>query len=142
VGGQSEDDAWRAIVENYGERPRLDPSPAPEPEATWYVGALDGGGRDAGGDAGDVGDDALDDPDEGFVPPPPPPLPVPEPARLVAWLGVFGAPAVMLVSLALGVMLPSLLGYALIAWFVGGFGYLVVNMDRTPRDPGDDGAVV
>ena len=141
MAGQNEDDAWRAIVENYGERPRLDPSaPAPEPEPAWYVGALAGETDGAGGDeAGDGLDDGLDD---GFVPPPPPPLPVPEPARLVAWLGVFASPAVMLVSLALGVLLPSLLGYALIAWFVGGFGYLVVNMDRTPRDPGDDGAVV
>ena len=141
MGGQSEDDAWRAIVENYGERPRLDPSPpAPEPGPTWYVGPLAGGADREPAETAGVGPD--DEVDEGFVPPPPPPLPVPEPARLVAWLGVFAAPAVMLVSLALGVSLPSILGYALIGWFVGGFGYLVVNMDRTPRDPGDDGAVV
>lgn len=131
VGGQSEDDAWRAIVENYGERPRLDPlPPAPDPEPVWFAAPL------PAAEEPDVGDE------EGFVPPPPPPLPVPPPARLVAWLGVFGAPAVMLVALVLGVALPSLLGYALITWFVGGFAYLVLHMDRTPRDPGDDGAVV
>ncbi|MFC5178977.1 hypothetical protein [Nocardioides taihuensis] len=137
MGAQNEDDAWRAIVENYGERPRLDPSPpAPEPEPVWFTGAL----ADA---AGSAGADDIDDPDEeGFVPPPPPPLPWPEPARLLAWLGVFGAPTVLLVGLVLGVTLPSVLGYALIGWFVGGFGYLVLHMDNTPRDPGDDGAVV
>jgi hypothetical protein len=136
VGAENEDDAWRAIVENYGERPRLDPSPpAPEPEPVWFTGAL----ADAAGSAG--ADD--DDPDEeGFVPPPPPPLPWPEPARLLAWLGVFGAPALLLVGLVLGITLPSVVGYALIGWFVGGFGYLVLHMDNNPRDPGDDGAVV
>ena len=33
-----------------------------------------------------------------------------------------------------------LVAYALIAWFVGGFTYLVLLMPRGPRDPDDDGA--
>jgi hypothetical protein len=27
-----------------------------------------------------------------------------------------------------------------VAWFVGGFGYLVHEMPRSPRDPWDDGS--
>jgi len=36
--------------------------------------------------------------------------------------------------------LPSLIDYLLIGWFVGGFGYLVATMSRTPREPWDDGS--
>ena len=32
------------------------------------------------------------------------------------------------------------MSYALVAWFVGGFTYLVLQMPRGPRDPEDDGA--
>jgi hypothetical protein len=115
----NEDEAWRAIVENYGERPTVDadephaePSPEPSPEPD----------------------------EERFVPPPPPPVPRSTPDRLAAWCGLFGAPLVLLVALVLGVSLPVWLGYVLVAWFVGGFLYLVVQMPSGPRDPGDDGA--
>ena len=70
------------------------------------------------------------------------PCPHPPPVRLAAWLGVFGAPTVLLVALVLAIPLPSLVAYGLVASFVGGFAYLVVHMQRGPRDPGDDGAVV
>ena len=36
--------------------------------------------------------------------------------------------------------LPGLVGWALVAWFVGGFLYLVREMPRAPRDPWDDGS--
>jgi hypothetical protein len=135
-----EDDAWRAIIDNYGDRPDLDedtdppvesapeshaPEPAPEPVASW--------------------DDAFPDSDwstDRFVPPPPPPLPAPTTDRLIAWLGVFGSPVVLLVCLVFGIDLPKLLGYLLVGSFVGGFLYLVVQMPRGPRDPNDDGAQV
>jgi hypothetical protein len=126
VSGQSEDEAWRSIVENYGERAHVDPLPAepapapaerPAPEELWAE-------------------------EERFVPPPPPPLPHPPPVRLAAWSGVFGAPGVLLVALVLGIPLPPLVGYGLVGAFIGGFVYLVVHMQRGPRDPGDDGAVV
>lgn len=79
--------------------------------------------------------------DEGrFVPPPPPKVPLPAPPRLLAWLGVFGAPALLLITVVLGVYLPQLLKFGLLAWFVGGFAYLVGTMPQEPRDPGDDGA--
>lgn len=128
MSGQSEDEAWRSIVENYGERPHVDPlpaepAPAPAPEARPSA-------------------DDLWAEEERFVPPPPPPLPHPPPVRLAAWSGVFGAPAVLLVALVLGIPLPALVGYGLVGAFIGGFLYLVVHMQRGPRDPGDDGAVV
>jgi hypothetical protein len=122
-GNQSEDDAWRAIVENYGDRPEVAPQdhPEPEPPPEPFRG------------------NAWDD-DEGYVPPPPPPLPHPTPTRMAAWLGIFGAPAVLLVALVAGFALPIVIGYLLVAWFLGGFAYLVLTMQRGPRDPGDDGA--
>jgi hypothetical protein len=123
----SEDDAWRAIVENYGDRADLGPEetrqPAPGPVP----------GRD------DAEDEATFE-EERYVPPPPPPLPHVTPDRLAAWTGVFGAPTVLLLALLVGVHLPAWLGYLLVTSFVGGFVYLVVQMPRGPRDPGDDGA--
>jgi len=133
VSRQSEDDAaWRSIVENYGERAELDPAPSgTDPEAA----------DDEIDDLDDI-DEWDDRGDDGFVPPPPPPLPHPTPVRLAAWLGVFGAPALLLLDLVLSLPLPGWLAKGLVAWFVGGFVYLVLHMDRGPRDPWDDGARV
>jgi hypothetical protein len=133
-----DDDAWRAIIDNYGDRPEIevedtappeDPEPelrrAPEPVASW--------------------DDDFPDSDwstERFVPPPPPPLPTPTTDRLIAWAGVFGSPLILLVCLLFGIDLPQVVGYLLVAGFVGGFLYLVIQMPRGPRDPDDDGAQV
>ncbi|MFC4786604.1 hypothetical protein ACT8ZV_19170 [Nocardioides sp. MAHUQ-72] len=129
----SEDEAWRAIVENYGDRPELDDVEPAQP---------------APGPSGDVdlperepAREPEPEPEaERFVPPPPPPLPHVTPDRLVAWGGVFGAPAILLVALLAGLHFTSWIGYLLVAWFVGGFVYLVVRMPREPRDPFDDGA--
>jgi hypothetical protein len=123
----NEDEAWRAIVENYGDRAELDADqapvaePAPDPFAVpaELTSAYD---------------------EERLVPPPPPPLPYVPRDRLVAWAGLFGAPTVLLTVLVLGIRLPSLVGYLLIAAFIGGFVYLVVQMPRGPHDPYDDGA--
>ena len=126
----SEDDAaWRSIVENYGERAELDPAPDPATD-------------DAPEPAYDDPDERDDWDDEHFVPPPPPPLPHPPPVRLAAWLGVFGAPAVLLVAMVLALPLPGWISKGLIGWFVVGFLYLVFHMDRGPRDPWDNGARV
>lgn len=125
MSGQDEDDVWRSIVENYGERPAVEPLP-PEPPAPARPVA--------------PSDATYDELDDRFVPPDPPPLPHPPPVRLAAWSGIFGAPTVLLFALVLGIPLPGWLAYALVASFVGGFAYLVVNMQRGPRDPGDDGA--
>jgi hypothetical protein len=136
VSRQSEDDAWRSIVENYGERPEfdagsdpdVDPRSAVEPEPAY--------------DDADRWEDDVDELDDRFVPPPPPPLPHPTPVRLAAWIGVFGAPAVLLVVMVLALPLPTWLEKGLVGYFVAGFLYLVFNMDRGPRDPWDNGARV
>lgn len=160
---RDDDEAWRAIVDNYGERARLE-EPAPEARDRARP-------EDQAADAGAAGpaepeplegtvlpprrsehpaDDPsayrdpieLQDHDDRFVPPVPPPLPRPRGLRAVAWAGVFGSPAVLLICLLVGISLPQLLAYVLVAGFVGGFVYLVWQMPRGPRDPFDDGAVV
>jgi hypothetical protein len=136
VSRQSEDDAWRSIVENYGERAEIEPAVEAEDRAESEAG-------DAQPDPWqDDVEDLDDDEDERFVPPPPPPVPHPTPVRLAAWVGVFGAPAVLLVSMVLALPLPGWVAKGLIGYFAVGFLYLVFNMDRGPRDPWDNGARV
>lgn len=138
----NEDDAWRAIVENFGERADLDPDPEPpqeqRPEPPPVAPRSDPAPR-----AAQSWDEEHVDSDwssERFVPPPPPPVPTTSKDRMAAWVGVFGSPAVLLVCLVLAIDLPQLIAYALVASFVGGFLYLVFQMPRGPRDPDDDGA--
>jgi hypothetical protein len=155
---KEDDDAWQAIVDNYGDRPQLDDDPFDEPaEEPAPLRRT----RDEAGDVSDLGDvsggddldpdptPSWDDPypdsdweSDRFVPPPPPPLPRTTPDRTAAWAGVFGAPLVLLVCLLFRIDLPELVAYSLVAAFVGGFLYLVLTMTREPRDPDDDGAVL
>jgi hypothetical protein len=130
VSRQDEDDAWRSIVENYGERAEVQPEVEAEAQAE----------AEAENAEPDRWDDVDDD--ERFVPPPPPPLPHPPPVRLAAWIGVFGAPAVLLVAMVLALPLPGWLAKGLVAYFAVGFLYLVFHMERGPRDPWDNGARV
>ncbi|WP_205474685.1 hypothetical protein [Nocardioides sp. SYSU D00038] len=146
----NDDDAWRAIVENYGERAAIDPADDPagaaaaeEPAPVWS--SWDSGDAGGSGEIVDVPDRDLPDldlpdPEDRFVPPTPPPLPRPPRDRLLAWVGLFGSPLVLLVCLLLGIDLPPIIGYALVGGFVGGFLYLVFRMPREPGDPFDDGA--
>jgi hypothetical protein len=140
----SDEDAWRTIVENYGERIELGDDPPVDPPA----GPADRVPQDSGlqrlfrplpepqPEAEDLEDD-----DDDFVPPSPPPLPKLPPDRFLAWAGLFGSPTVLLVCLVLGIHLVPWMGYLLVASFVGGFGYLVVKMPHnTDIDPWDDGA--
>ena len=142
--------AWRAIVDNYGERAEIDeppvtppaaPSAGPAPGAPF--GGRFGDPRAFGTPDDEVRDlDDLDDEEEGYVPPEPPPLPTVAPDRGLAWAGVFGSPVVLLVCLILQISIPTWLGYLLVVGFVGGFVYLVFQMPREPREPWDDGAQV
>ena len=143
----SDEDAWRAIVDNYGERIELDDESSVEPA----VEPDDKQGYDAAGGAGlqrlfrplpePEADDVEDELDDVFVPPPPPPLPKLSPDRLLAWAGLFGSPTILLICLVLNIQLMPWLGYLLVASFIGGFAYLVVKMPRsTDIDPWDDGA--
>ena len=133
-----EDALWRDIVAGYGERPDF---PEPEPEILAPSPQLHTG-------------PAFDEPreldeasweDEGhFVPPVPPPVPRPQGIRAVAWFGLFGMPALMLVLLITQFSPPSPVGLLMIAWFVAGFGYLVATMNRgeDPDRGWDNGAVL
>ncbi|MGZ4445868.1 MAG: hypothetical protein ACXVEC_04245 [Nocardioides sp.] len=142
----NDDDAWRSIVENYGDRPTLDREEPPEPVApvwsSWDDPASSGtvDGAPERSDGSEELEERDWDEEERFVPPAPPPVPGTTPDRVVAWVGLFASPAVLLVCLIAGIHLPSWLGLLLVAAFVGGFGYLVAQMPRGPRDPWDDGA--
>lgn len=127
-GTSSDDEAWQAIVDNYGERPEVE-EPRPATFTTSFQVPFP------------VVEPAAEEP-ERFVPPDPGPLPRLELPRHLPWLGVLGIPAVMLVALLGGVSLPSWLGYLMVLGFVGSFVYLVVTMKRGGRDPWDDGARV
>lgn len=134
---RNEDEAWKAIVENYGERPVLEGEDTDEPAEP--------------APAAEQVDEPAPEPDEPpelieseepFVPPDPGPFPFPAPDRGLAWLGVFGAPAILLFTVVTGVRLPEWAGWLMVAAFIGGFCYLVFSMPRTPREPWDDGAEV
>lgn len=145
---QNDDDVWRAIIDNYGDRADLEDqagsatdaaaqSTEPTPEdlpGTGQPPAEQPAWADAFPDSGWE--------EDRFVPPPPPPLPTTTTDRMVAWVGIFGSPAVLLLSLILDFRLPELINYVLVLGFVGGFLYLVIKMNREPRDPNDNGAVL
>ena len=133
----AEDAAWRAIIDNYGERALLDEEPEgdeqPASEAPTLPEAPEPLGVEAASDRHS---------EEHYVPPPPPPIPRAEPARLLAWIGLFGVPAFALLALVTRLPIASWLGLILMVWFVGGFVFLVASMRPGPRDEDDDGAVV
>ncbi len=88
----------------------------------------------------------FDDPDEDggggrYVPPPPPPLPRGDLVGRLAWGGLLGAPALLLVVTLLGMAVPGWLVLAALCAFVTGFVILLVRMGDRPSGP-DDGAVV
>ncbi len=119
-----EESRWREIIENFGDRARLEP-----------------------GDLADDDDPAVarpfsDPPEEGYRPPEPPPARWPEGVQGAAWVGALGAPVVLLALTLVGRPVPGWVVGLLIVAFVGGFGYLVAQLPRGPRDPGDDGAQV
>ncbi len=156
----AEDAAWRSIVDNYGARPTLDdpwaetdPTVATDPTVesglTPDPGAPFGGrfGNLVGGpvptpEPVDEAEESVDEDEDAFVPPEPPPVPRASPDRMLAWIGIFGSPVVLLLSLILSISLPTFVAYLLICGFVGGFAYLVARMPRGPRDPWDDGAQI
>lgn len=132
-----DDQAWRDIVEHFGERADLgdggpaelpdfddheEPTVEPDPHswtASWQ--------------------------DEGhFEPPPPPPLPRTSPATTLAWIGVLGMPALAIVLYTLSTVfdwaVPGWVSFLMVAAFVIGFGVLVAGMRTHPEDPWDDGA--
>lgn len=120
---RAEEQAWREIVDHYGERAEApdDPS-APVPDATAPEPFQ------------------LELYDETFTPPPLPPPPVVSPERRVAWVGLVASPILLVLVNLLHYALPGILTGALVIAFIASFGYLVATME--PRDPDDDGARV
>jgi hypothetical protein len=120
---RAEEQAWRDIVDHYGERADLpgdearpeSDAPAPEP---FHVEPYD----------------------ETFTPPPLPPPAVVSPERRVAWVGLIASPILLVLLNLLDYALPGILTGALVVTFIASFGYLVATME--PRDPDDDGARV
>jgi len=137
-----EDALWAEIVANYGDRPAMgEKPPSPRPPRNLFDRAYIESTTERSRELSKPGSWE----DEGhFVPPEPPPVPVPEPRRRMAWIGLFGAPALMLLGIVLGWTFPSWISAVLVSGFVGGFVYLIATMPRNGRGhwPGDDGAVV
>jgi len=122
---EAEEQAWRDIVDHYGERPPVvgpveltAPPPVPEADRSFL----------------DLGDD------EPFVPPPLPPPAVISPERRLAWVGLVASPALLVLTYVLDYPLPGILTTGLVAALIASFAYLVATM--APRDPDDDGARV
>lgn len=143
---EPEDLLWQQIVDNYGDRPDWEPPQEPaRPTGAPGAGVADAPEARQDEPIGDAAEEYASDlqrgPDERFRPPPPPPLPQVEPLRLLAWIGLFGVPTLVLLGLLVGLRPPSWLGLLLMLWFVGGFGFLVASMRPRPEDP-DQGAVV
>jgi hypothetical protein len=148
-----ENAAWAEIVAHYGDRPVMGasetveedaqpppppapPRPHPRPKNLFDRSYIEANTERTGEASWE---------DEGhFVPPEPPPLPRLEPRRKLAWIGLFGAPTLLLIAVVFGWSFPSWLGSLLVAGFVGGFVYLIATMPRQrPGDwSGDDGAVL
>jgi hypothetical protein len=133
VSGREDDEAWRAIVDNYGERPRAEDLPPPAVAPNLAPEPFDPTDEEL---------DARVEPADRFVPPTPPPAPRIELPRHLPWLGVLGIPVLLLISLLGGIDLPTWVGYLLVCGFVGSFVYLVLTMKPGGRDPWDDGARV
>ncbi len=131
-----EDAAWQAIVENYGTEPEFPSEPAPPPVAPPVA---DGPVLPAELDEVPTG---LDQHEAHYVPPEPPAVSLPPGPRGVAWLGVLGVPALVILLVVLPWNVPGWLAFLLLTWFAGGFVYLVATMNRSADDGWDDGAVV
>jgi hypothetical protein len=144
-----EEAAWREIVAHYGDTPSVEPdAPAVAPVDTNDPEPVETPRRDIFDrsylESQELNTQAGWDDEGHFVPPPPPPLPQVSPRRKAAWAGLFGGPTLMLVMIVFGWSFPTWVMGLLVAWFVGGFLYLVATMPRSRGDgwSGDDGAVV
>ena len=144
------DAEWAQIISNYGDRPAMGSDPeveegAERPSRNPRRNLFDRSYIESTTESSSELNSAATWDDEGhFVPPEPPPLPTLEPRRKLAWIGLFGAPAMLLLAVVFSWHFPSWLGTLLVLAFVGGFVYLVATMPRSrPGDwGGDDGAVV
>lgn len=127
---EAEDQAWRDIVDHYGEQPDL----VELTELTTPLMEPDSLPQDAPEPF------RLELEDEEFTPPPLPPPAVVTPERRSAWVGLVLSPILLIVINLIDYSLPGILSFGLVIVFLVSFGYLVATM--APRDPDDDGARV
>ena len=113
-------------MENYGDRPEIAEPEVEVPPAPAHARRASRRARTT------IEPPVPAELEEHYVPPVPPPLPKPPPARLLAWIGLFGVPTFVLVALVARLELPSWLGLLLMVWFVGGFVFLVASMRPGP----------
>ena len=73
------------------------------------------------------------------MPPEPPPLPKLQPYQLLAWVGLIGGPALLVISALFSYQLPTLLLALAIVGFIGGFVTLVATMGNGCDDDWDPG---
>jgi hypothetical protein len=146
---QAEEQAWRDIVDHYGEVPvvpadvePIDPADTPTDAATdTPTGTVDAAGEPAEVPPEQPAELFRFEPyDEQFVPPPLPPPPDIPADRRFAWIGLIAPPVLLLIVVVLDYPLPGILTGALVVAFLGSFAYLVATMSTEPRDPDDDGA--
>jgi len=159
---QTDDDAWKGIVERLGDIAHYDGTadpetdPAPEsasgldfPVAPWVAErrvvrpAPDLSGRDWEGSAQFDEAEASVDADEHFVPPDPGPVLGGDPLLTMAWIAAAGMPIFLLVVLIAWPKAPTAVIQAAGIVFVLGVAVLLWRMPNR-RDPDDDdtGAIV
>ncbi len=135
------DAAFAALVARFGEAPDVDlPAETPVDRAPPDTGSTSG----TGSTDGTSGTESWYPPelDEHFEPPEPPPIPRGDLVSRLAWSGVLGGPAVLLVAAVVNGALPSWMVLGALLSFVAGFVALVARMPAERPDDGDNGAVV
>ncbi|MEU8040735.1 hypothetical protein [Streptosporangium sp. NPDC049078] len=152
-----EDEVWRQIVASFNDTAERDSADQPWPDSENLPAEPprrvikqsdeeDLLREDDPADEAETGTEQSGSEDEEghYVPPPPPPLPKTDATTKIAWLALFGGPAYLLLSAALGWNLQGWMLFTAVAAFIGGFVALVVRMgDGPPNDSGwDDGAVI
>ncbi|WP_157180728.1 hypothetical protein [Actinopolymorpha alba] len=151
-----EERAWADIVAGYdrdlagGDRPwpALEDVDESLAQPTELAGTDDpgddrssSGARDDHAAEGSRGSGGRPPSEERYVPPPPPPLPPLDSVTKVAWLALFGGPAVLLVATVADIYVPAWFALLGVVAFIGGFLALVLRMKGGPPDD-DDGAIV
>jgi hypothetical protein len=152
-----EDEVWRQIVASFNDTAERDSADQPWPDSEnlpsepprRVIKQPDEEERllmeDDFADPETDSDPEQAEDDEGhYVPPQPPPLPKTDVTTKIAWLALFGGPAYLLLSAALGWHLQGWMLFTAVAAFIGGFVALVVRMgDGPPSDSGwDNGAAI
>ncbi|MDR8413410.1 hypothetical protein [Nonomuraea sp. 3-1Str] len=145
-----EDEVWRQIVASFNDTAERDSADQPWPDSENVP--LDQTHRviqpaepAPAEEAEPERDEHDDEDDEGhFEPPPPPPLPKLDLTTKLAWAGLFGGPAYLLLAAMADWRMEGWALFTAVAAFIGGFVALVVRMgDGPPNDSGwDDGAVL